>query len=442
MSKVNIKTQFYVKTHEGARAINLSPEKELTRAVMTCMLFENTFYETGSDLAKRIKKLCKEVKPEFIAELAIKAREDMYLRSVPLFLVRELARLHKGKTVSVALETVIKRADELAEFLAMYWLDGKQPLSAQVKKGLAKAFGKFNEYALAKYDRDNATVKLRDVLFLCHAKPKDKEQGDLWKRLINGELKTPDTWETQLSAGKDKKTTFERLIKENNLGYMALLRNLRNMEEAGCDIGLICDALLNTENIHKSRILPFRFIAAEQNVSTPKIKQTINQAFLKAIENLPKLPGVTILLVDVSGSMDAQLSVKSDMRRLEAAGALAAILKESSQTVVYSFSDKLEKITSTKKGMAFINEVIHSQDNSGTYLGAALKKVNGDPGERVIVITDEQSHDEIIPCWAKYGYIVNIAGYAPSILYQKGWQVISGWSDKIVNYIHEIEKED
>ena len=283
-------------------------------------------------------------------------------------------------------------------------------------------------------------VKLRDVLFLCHAKPKDKEQEDLWKRLINDKLKIPDTWETQLSAGKDKKETFERLIKENNLGYLALLRNLRNMEEVGCDIELICNALLNTENIVKSKVLPFRFIAAEQNVSTSKIKQTINQAFLKAIENLPKLEGVTILLVDVSGSMDVQLSSKSDIRRLEAGSALAAILKESSQTIIYSFSENIVKVTSTKRGMVFIDEVIRSQGHGGTYLGSALQKVNGDPCNRVIIITDEQTHDTIIPCWTQYGYIINIAGYKPSILYQKGWELIAGWSDKIINYIYEIEK--
>ena len=225
--------------------------------------------------------------------------------------------------------------------------------------------------------------------------------------------------------------------------YFAILRNLRNIEEAGVSerhLEKVINALTNQETLSKSKVLPFRFIAAEQNVSTPKIKQAINQAFLKAIENLPKLSGVTILLVDVSGSMESPLSKRSDMGRLEAAGALAAILKESSQTIVYSFSDDIVKITSLKRGMAFIDEVINSQPNSGTYLGGALQKVNGDPCERVIIITDEQTRDTVIPCWAKYGYIINICGYKPSILYQQGWELISGWSDKIINYINEIEK--
>jgi 60 kDa SS-A/Ro ribonucleoprotein len=84
-------------------------------------------------------------------------------------------------------QRVIQRADELAEFLAIYWAEGKQPLSAQVKKGLAAAFVKFDEYALAKYDRAGA-VRLRDVLFLSHAKPVDAAQAELWKRLVENEL--------------------------------------------------------------------------------------------------------------------------------------------------------------------------------------------------------------------------------------------------------------
>ena len=104
-----------------------------------------------------------------------------------------------------------------------------------MKKGLAAAFPKFDEYALAKYDR-GGPVKLRDVLFLAHAKPRDEAQAEVWKRLIAGELTTPDTWEVALSSsGADKREAWERLLREQKLGALALLRNLRNMREAGVD---------------------------------------------------------------------------------------------------------------------------------------------------------------------------------------------------------------
>src|SRR5207245_6246420 len=141
---------------------------------------------------------------EKVAALAVEGGEKMELGHAPLLLVREMARLATHRhLVAETLLRVIQRADELSEFVALYWSEGKQPLSAQVKKGLAAAFTKFDEYALAKYNRATP-VKLRDVLFLAHAKPVDQAQADLWKRLAAGELSTPDTWEAALPWRADK----------------------------------------------------------------------------------------------------------------------------------------------------------------------------------------------------------------------------------------------
>ncbi len=190
------------RTHEGARARVITPEQALRRSVLSCMLWEGEFYEDGVQIAGRIHELVPQVAAEKVAALAVEARERMKLRHAPLLLVREMARYatHRG-LVADTLARVIQRADELSEFVAIYWAMGRQPLSAQVKKGLAAAFGKFDEYALAKYDRAGA-VRLRDVLFLCHARPVDEAQAALWKRLVDNQLATPDTWEVALSAGR------------------------------------------------------------------------------------------------------------------------------------------------------------------------------------------------------------------------------------------------
>jgi len=165
------------RTHEGAPARNLTAEQELRRSVLACMLWEDQFYEDGVAIAGRIRELVPKVAAEKVAALAVEAREKMKLRHAPLLLVREMARLatHR-RLVAETLLRVIQRADELPEFVALYWSEGKQPLSAQVKKGLAAAFTKFDEYALAKYNRASP-VKLRDVLFLCHARPVDNAQA-------------------------------------------------------------------------------------------------------------------------------------------------------------------------------------------------------------------------------------------------------------------------
>src|SRR5262252_8037978 len=226
-----------LRTHEGAPARHLSNELQLRRSVLACLLWEGQFYEEGVEIAGRIAELVSKVEPERVAALAIEARERMKLRHAPLLLVREMAR-HKTHRSLVAdtLAHVIQRADELCEFVAIYWKDGRVPLSGQVKKGLAAAFPKFDEHQLAKYDR-GGPVKLRDVLFLCHAKPQDEAQAGVWKKLIWGRLTVPETWEVALSAagagnGVSKREAWTRLLAENKLGALALLRNLRNLREA------------------------------------------------------------------------------------------------------------------------------------------------------------------------------------------------------------------
>src|ERR1700741_1940026 len=256
-------------THEGARGKRFTPDMALKRALMNCLLWENQFYEDGVAIADRIKALVPQVEPARAAALAIAAREDMKLRHAPLLVLREMARhaTHRG-LVADTLVRVIQRPDEMTELLAIYWADAlgpmqqrkRQPVSAQIKKGLARAVTKFDAYQLAKYDRDGA-VRIKDVLFLVHAKPKDKDQEKVWKQLVDGELPSADTWEGSLSSGKDKRETFERLIAEKRLGGMALLRTLRLMQKAEVPRSTIADAI---EAMRTDRILPYRFITSSR----------------------------------------------------------------------------------------------------------------------------------------------------------------------------------
>src|SRR5437667_12056317 len=101
----------------------------------------------------------------------------------------------------------------------------------------------------------NRLVKLRDVPFLCHAKPKDEAQAALWKKLVENTLEPPDTWEVALSTGKDKRENFERLLREGKLGGMAVLRNLRLMLASGVDPKLVRERL--DQGVARALPLPF-----------------------------------------------------------------------------------------------------------------------------------------------------------------------------------------
>jgi hypothetical protein len=328
---VSINKMLRVFTHEGAKARRFTPELALKRALMNCLLWEDQFYEDGVAIAERIKTLVPQVDPERVAALAVEAREVMKLRHAPLLVVREMARhaTHRG-LVADALERVIQRPDELTELLAIYWADvlgpmqqrKRQPVSAQIKKGLARALTRFDAYQLAKYDRDGA-VRIRDVLFLVHAKPKDETQEKVWKQLVDGELASPDTWEVSLSSGKDKRETFERLIAEKRLGGLALLRNLRLMQKAEVPRATIAGAI---EAMRTDRILPYRFITAARYA--PDFEPELEAAMLKSVKGYARLKGRTRLLIDVSGSMFASLSAQSEMTRAEAACGLAILARE------------------------------------------------------------------------------------------------------------------
>jgi hypothetical protein len=420
------------RTHEGGPARNISPELQLRRSVLACLLWEDQFYEDGVEIAGRIQSLIPKVKAETVTALAVEARGAMKLRHAPLLLVREMARLATHRElVAATLDQVIQRADELAEFVAIYWKDGKVPLSAQVKKGLAKAFRKFDEYQLAKYDR-SGPIRLRDVLFLCHAKPRDKEQAALWKRLIEGELQTPDTWEVALSAGADKREAWERLLRERKLGALALLRNLHNMKQAGVEESLVLGGL---DAMKTGRVLPFRFLAAARYV--PQWEEAIERAMLSSLTGQEKLPGRTVLLVDVSGSMINALSRRSEMLRTDAAYGIAILLREiCEKAIVFTFSNELAEVP-PRRGFALRDALDASQPHGGTYLGKALEKMH-EKYDRIIVITDEQAHDRV-PGPRGRGYFINVASNKNGVSYG-AWTHIDGWSEAVVGYIRALEQ--
>lgn len=466
--KTNTKIkQSPVFTHEGGKAANIDAVRQLRRSVMACMLWEGEFYESGDSIANRITQGVAKVSPLQAHAIAVEARSKGNLRHVPLLIASVMARLdtHKGM-VADTLVSIIQRADELAEFLAIHAkLNGTTPdkmrktMSAQIKKGLARAFDKFNAFQLAKYNRDNG-IKLRDVAFLAHVKASDKLKGVTMARLVNKDfypkatkssgfavkkeyglkdyqaLDTPDTWETELSAGKDKKTTFTRLINEGKLGALAMLRNLRNMEQAGVERDVIKFGL---ESMKTDRVLPFRFIAAARVV--PQLEAVIEPAMLKSLEGKAKLAGRTALLVDVSSSMNTAISGKSDLSRVDAAYGLAILLREICEDVeVFSFSNAMVQIA-PRRGFALADAIKVSQTHGGTYLRQALMALPK-KYDRIVIITDEQSADGVDPVQTgAKGYVINVASAKNGVGYGT-WNHIDGWSESVVDFIGELEAED
>lgn len=425
-------------THGGGpAALHVTPYQELRRTVLAAFLFEDNFYESGQSVAERIRALSDKVSVPELAALAIEARHDQNLRHVSLLLLVELIRRGsgRGKEVAAVIEKVVSRADEIAELVALYWDGKKKPLAKSLKLGLAAAFNNFGEYQLAKYNRDNV-VKLRDVLFMVHPKPKDENQQKIFDKLASDTLATPDTWEVALSSGADGKESFERLLREGKLGYLALLRNLRNMEKYGVDAALVKEAILARKG-GADRVLPFRFVAASR--AAPRYERELDASLLQTIEHLPKLKGTTAVLVDVSGSMLTQLSGKSDLTRMDAACALASMVN-GDDVRVFSFSNHTVEVP-YRRGMAGVDAIRTSQRNSSTYLAEAVAYVNKNvKHDRLIVITDEQStsYRPVPDPVVDNAYMINVASYKNGVGYGK-WVSITGFSEKVFQWVAAYE---
>lgn len=446
MSATNKKAKAEKKyTHGGAPAtLHVTPYQELRRTVLAAFLFEDQFYESGESIANRIRALSDKVSVPELAALAIEARHEQNLRHVSLMLLVQLIRRGRGrgKEVAAVIAKVVSRADELAELVSMYWAEGKKPLAKSMKLGLGAAFNNFGEYNFAKYNRDT-TVKLRDVLFLVHPKAKDEAQQKIFDKIASNTLPTPDTWEVGLSSGADGKETFERLIKEGKMGYLALLRNLRNFEKYSVDVGLVKEAILARKG-GAEKVLPFRFVAAAR--AAPRYERELDKSLLTTIEHLPKLKGTTLVLVDVSGSMGGLISNKSDLSRMDAAAALASMVN-GDDVRVFSFSDNLVEVP-YRRGMAGVDAIKNSQRHSGTAMAKAVAEASKLKHDRIIVITDEQATGVTRSYYLTGGavgdpavdkaYMINVGSYQNGVGYGK-WVTITGFSEKVFQWVAAYE---
>jgi hypothetical protein len=215
--------------YEGAEAYKPSPKLELMLRTMSFMMSGDSYYTKEKTTAEAIRALVKTVSlndPLYVPKLAAYARNEFYLRTVPVFLIVEYAKTGiKTQGAYKYVSRILKRADEPAEAVAYYLSssrvnpeveekrkadllkNGKKytprtnaPLPAMLKKGIAEALNRFDEYQFAKYNRDGQ-VKLKDLILLTCPTPKDAKQQEIFDKIVNGTLAIPDTWENVYRIG-------------------------------------------------------------------------------------------------------------------------------------------------------------------------------------------------------------------------------------------------
>lgn len=488
----NAKGNMTVNNHEGEKAYTLSPEMELYTAVVTSTMADN-FYESGNGRAKRIAGLIGKVAPEFVARLAVYTRTKMNLRSVPLFLIVELAGIHSGDSmVSRTICKTVKRADEITELLSCYQMrnaDGKgvkklNRLSRQIQEGLKQVFNSFDEYQFAKYNRDNAEVKLKDALFLVHPKADTPERQAIFDKIVTDSLAIPYTWETKLSEVGQKqfetpeqkqaavRAAWEELIDSGKVGYMALLRNLRNIikaEVSQTHIKSVCNVISDPEAVAKSKQLPFRFLAAYRELKS--VESVHTASLLTALEKAAKVSAANIqgfgpetnvlVAADVSCSMFAPISAKSSIKRYDIGILLSMILKSRCESVIGGMFGDTWKVLNLPQENILANTIeMQNREGEVGYSTNGHEVVNwlinnNMRMDKIMMFTDLQMWDSsglgqsLRKSWSSYNemypdarlYLFDLNGYGTVPVQTKEGNVtlIAGWSDKVFDILNAIE---
>lgn len=442
----------------GGKAYKESAQMQLVSLLLTSF-GDDKYYQKTTDIFDKLDSLISACDIEFCAKAIVFARRQFGMRTITHYAASVLAA-HIGGVEwgRDFFRSIVCRPDDMTEIIACH-LGRGQKITNAMRKGFAEAFGRFDAYSLAKYKGEGNQVKLVDVVNICHPKETEKNAGAI-TRLINGELKSFDTWESELSAvGNDveaKKAVWRRLLVENKLGYFALLRNLRNIIGLG-DAELkqsALSALLNEAAIRKSLVLPFRFSTAyeEMQCVDAEAMRHISRACELACANVPKLPGKTLIALDVSGSMGNVADI---------AALFAAVLIKSndcdiitfSNIAQYKFVNPDDSLMSIKNGLRFAG----GGTNFNDIFNVADKRY-----ERVILLSDMQAWIPQTNWWgqivnvspsAAYNdykrkfnpdcklYSIDLAGYGTLQVPEKDVYCLAGFSEKIFDLMHYFEED-
>lgn len=490
-------TDVQTPTFEYGQGWERTPESELFLLAVTNMVSEDTFYESGEQRDNRFVQLIHEVtktNPEWIAGNAEREgfvsylRNTMNMRSASIQMACEYARAG-GPGGRAVINKAISRGDEPAEALG-YWLSyyGRK-IPAAVKRGIADAAIRlYSERNALKYDGISRGIRMADVLELTHPKPKEVWQSALFRYLIDKRhnrdggappmLRTivedeklraadPEVRRALLKAGAVAEAgwSWERLagwlpggmdaeaweLMIPQMGYMALIRNLRNFDEAGISDEVkaaVVDRIAKPEAVAASRQFPYRFWSAYKNAPSMEWGRALEKALDLSCSNIPELPGRTLVLIDISGSMQAPVSDRSKVQRYEI-GALfgAALAKRTEKCDVALFADgPLEHpVGKSQSVLRYIESVGNNIGvvGYGTAIHESLRKCyNGH--DRVVIFSDEASRDcynqavqAQIPCI----HIYNLAGYRTATLPSgPGRFSYGGFSDGFFNVMGLLEQ--
>lgn len=437
----------------GGEAFEQTTPLALISLLLTSFVKDQFYRSAGEQLSEMEQMVAGLDNPILAAKAAVYARNEMGMRSITHALAGEVGRHVKGAEWTRSFfERVVRRPDDMTEILA-YWL-GKygKPIPNAMKDGLAAAFRGFDEYQLGKYRAGRANVSLVDVANLVHPTP-----NPAITKLMAGELRQHGTWEDKLSdAGSDpeaKAAVWKELLEENKLGYFALLRNLRNIIEQAPDcVGQACEQLTNAEVIHKTLVMPFRYLTAIEAVeqvghpATRKVVGALSQAFEISLDNVPRFDGRTLVVLDESGSMGGE--------PIKIGSAFAAVLYKTNDADLLSFSDtaRYRNLNPADSALTIAERLRSDLVGRGTDFHCIFQEAN-QPYDRLIILSDMQgwigrrAPTSTFQEWKDthgcnpYVYSFDLQGYGDMQFPSDQVFCLAGFSERIFDVMEKLETD-
>ena len=460
MAKFNTTNTNKTVNKSGHVAYKMKDKEKLVTQVLTSFFNEKKFYgDNSAEMQETIKRVVA-TDPQFIAKLAVFARREFNMRSVSHILVAYLAHEVEGKPYTrEVVKAVSLRGDDVTEIMACYLNLFGKPIPNSLKKGIADVMQGFDEYTLAKYKGEGKGVKMRDLLCLCRPTPKTETQSDMWKRLLNGELETPYTWETELSAKGNNAETWKNLIDSGKVGYMALLRNLRNILNANpSNVNKVLETIENPERVRKSKQLPFRYLSAYkelENIGGSRVFDALENAVEASIENLPKLAGTTVIAVDTSGSMSGRISGNSKVTCGEIGMLLGLVAnKICENSYFYTFNTSIKKYAVSHRN-GILERACEHCTGGGTYMHLPFEKMIAENvnADRIIILSDNECNygwsSPVQTLADKYRrttgndiwvHAIDLQGYGTQQFHGAKTNIVAGWSERVFEFIKLAEQ--
>lgn len=475
----------FERTHEGGVAYSKDPKTELFTLASVRFLGEDSFYESADIGTKRFVALVRQIAttdPEWLLKFIGWLRRDANIRTGAVVAAAEACGM-RAKGARDMVMAACRRDDEPAEMLA-YWMSNYgRTIPGVMKRGISDVVGNlYDEMTVVKYDSSKHSLRPGDVIELCHPKPASAKQATLFKYMLDVRhgrsdprgldeleaLKEMNEWRARAAAGEGlfplpQLATWETVSSYTDMnagvwmnliphmGYMALLRNLRNFDEAGISHAfeeLVTRKLADPDEVARSRQLPFRFWSAWKHSNTMSYGPAIEAAMEESCRNIPVLGGRSLVMVDQSGSMNAAMSGKSKLQRNEAACVFggAFIRRNGGMLAVYDYARNAKPITYSR---SVLRTIITAQEHTlggGTETWPSVYRMwqEHGPFDRVLVFTDMQDHpgrlsQDMIPSRVPI-YVWDLAGYQnANIEVGSNRYLLGGLSDSAFKLLNVLE---